>query len=456
MTTSLPDALTNAVLASISRLDYSVDPPKLSPHLWDRVCILTPEAKEENERLEFLGDAVMDACLAIELYKQIPEGTPHMYTEIRSALHRNLAFCHLANRMGLTTSGSTKSIGDVFETLMGAYFLEKGFQSLYEWTRRTFEPIIMAAYEAYSRFNRRRRKESMVDDLTGSLSLCSLFPSQHRASTSATARAQGKRRYTGTDIPSQIPPSSSPSVRASSYSKRPRSEQLPEAPAVMRDQPASELSYPDREVDQASVRGAPSTSVVGPTAVSDEGLFSSPISSEGTGGPVSPRSTASTGHPPLSMSLAAIPLPEFWEEFRTTDGKAFFVDHQTQTTTWDDPRKTLFGDDNFEDTDTSWSARLVAPLPEVPEIPAGNNASFPSDPNGNSYAQESQMRNNRTPLSISTLFPDLLQEGYTFESSGYSASNGADGIPEFCEIREASDGSAYLVDHAAGTIIRRE
>ena len=77
---NLPDALTNAVLACISRSDYHVEPPKLSADLWDRVCILTSESKAENERLEFLGDALMDACFALEMYKQIPHGTPHMYT----------------------------------------------------------------------------------------------------------------------------------------------------------------------------------------------------------------------------------------------------------------------------------------------------------------------------------------------------------------------------------------
>ena len=77
---TLAQTLTNAVLASISQPGYSVDPPKLSPDLWDRVCVLSPGAIAENERLEFLGDALMDACFGIELYKRIPDGTPHMYT----------------------------------------------------------------------------------------------------------------------------------------------------------------------------------------------------------------------------------------------------------------------------------------------------------------------------------------------------------------------------------------
>ncbi len=80
MTPTLPDTLTNAVLAAISDASFSVDIPKLSPDLWDRVCILTPENKAENERLEFLGDALMDACFGIDLYEKLPDGTPFMYT----------------------------------------------------------------------------------------------------------------------------------------------------------------------------------------------------------------------------------------------------------------------------------------------------------------------------------------------------------------------------------------
>ena len=51
--------------------------------------------------------------------------------------------------MGLTTSGQTKTIGDVFETIVGAYYTEKGFDALYQWTKRTYEPIIAATIDAF-------------------------------------------------------------------------------------------------------------------------------------------------------------------------------------------------------------------------------------------------------------------------------------------------------------------
>ena len=51
--------------------------------------------------------------------------------------------------MGLTTSGHTKSIGDVFETIAGAYYTEKGYDALYEWMKRTYDPIIPVAVNAF-------------------------------------------------------------------------------------------------------------------------------------------------------------------------------------------------------------------------------------------------------------------------------------------------------------------
>lgn len=89
---SLLDDLTNAVFKCISELDYTIDPPKLSLELWDRINAPSPESKAENERLEFLGDSLLDACFSIELYRQIPYGTPHMYTVSTLCYRFNCAF----------------------------------------------------------------------------------------------------------------------------------------------------------------------------------------------------------------------------------------------------------------------------------------------------------------------------------------------------------------------------
>ena len=77
---SVRAAINTAVYRSITEDQNQIDPPKLSPELWDYVSIQAPENRAESERLEFLGDALMDACIAIELYKAFPDGSPHKYT----------------------------------------------------------------------------------------------------------------------------------------------------------------------------------------------------------------------------------------------------------------------------------------------------------------------------------------------------------------------------------------
>lgn len=146
---------------------FSIDVPKLSPDLWERVSVQTPENKEENERLEFLGDKLMDSSIAIALYKGVPDGTPHKYTVsayqasvaastglggkvMLSVLHANRTFCHLARKMQIDYRGAdTKNIGDIFEVIVGAYYTEKGFEAVHAWAFRIYEPLVRDASIAF-------------------------------------------------------------------------------------------------------------------------------------------------------------------------------------------------------------------------------------------------------------------------------------------------------------------
>lgn len=60
-----------------------------------------------------------------------------------------------------------------------------------------------------------------------------------------------------------------------------------------------------------------------------------------TGGSVAPAATPSTATSPTAQSgtYADVPLPLGWEERRTPEGRPYFVDHHTRTTTWADPRR---------------------------------------------------------------------------------------------------------------------
>jgi ribonuclease III len=94
--------------------------------------------KNSNERLEFLGDAVLGSVVAEVLFKMYPYQDEGFLTELRSKivsrnnlnqLARKLGFDQLIqydNRMVNSTRQSSL-FGDAFEALVGAVYLDKGY-----------------------------------------------------------------------------------------------------------------------------------------------------------------------------------------------------------------------------------------------------------------------------------------------------------------------------------------
>ncbi len=90
-----------------------------------------------NERLEYLGDAVLSSVVAEYLYKKYPYQGEGFLTEMRSKIVSRASLNKLAHKIGLTdliqynkdSQGVFKSIeGDAFEALVGAIYLERGFE----------------------------------------------------------------------------------------------------------------------------------------------------------------------------------------------------------------------------------------------------------------------------------------------------------------------------------------
>ena len=89
-----------------------------------------------NERLEYLGDAVLSSVVADYLYKKFPYQHEGFLTEMRSRIVSRSRFNKLSLKMGLNklifqgngAFTSSKSIyGDTFEALVGAIYLDKGY-----------------------------------------------------------------------------------------------------------------------------------------------------------------------------------------------------------------------------------------------------------------------------------------------------------------------------------------
>ncbi len=102
-----------------------------------------------NERLEYLGDAVLDAVVAEYLFKKFPFKPEGDLTEMRSKLVKREHLGLLAHKMHLDqliemspNSHSKFAGGDAFEALIGAIFLDKG----YEKTKRIILQRIFADF----------------------------------------------------------------------------------------------------------------------------------------------------------------------------------------------------------------------------------------------------------------------------------------------------------------------
>ncbi len=90
-----------------------------------------------NERLEFLGDAVLDTILSDYLFEKFPDANEGFMTKIRSRIVNREILNQLAISMGIdkilvsnvSSNSTTRNLyGDALEALIGALFVEKGFK----------------------------------------------------------------------------------------------------------------------------------------------------------------------------------------------------------------------------------------------------------------------------------------------------------------------------------------
>lgn len=97
--------------------------------------------KVNNERLEYLGDAVLSSMVADMLYRKYPKQGEGFLSELRSKLVSRASLNKLAVKIGLeqliyynkAQHGVFKSMdGDAFEALVGAIYLEKGYEFTYK------------------------------------------------------------------------------------------------------------------------------------------------------------------------------------------------------------------------------------------------------------------------------------------------------------------------------------
>ena len=108
-----------------------------------------------NERLEFLGDAVLELVITNFLYKQFPDKDEGTLTSYRSALVNATTCSDIAlklsmNEFMLLSKGESKDTGrarqyilaNALEALIGAIYLDLGYDSAKDFIEKNFTPLI--------------------------------------------------------------------------------------------------------------------------------------------------------------------------------------------------------------------------------------------------------------------------------------------------------------------------
>jgi len=116
-----------------------------------------PNSTEDNERLEFLGDAVLDFIVGAWVYNRFPEMPEGDLTKLRSALVRNDQLAAFARQLNLgnalrlghgefITGGSQRDalLGSTFEAVIGAIYLDSGLGAVDAFVN----PLLEAARES--------------------------------------------------------------------------------------------------------------------------------------------------------------------------------------------------------------------------------------------------------------------------------------------------------------------
>ena len=107
-------------------------------------------ADENNERLEYLGDAILSGIVADFLFKKYPYKEEGFLTEMRSKMVNRNKLNEIAIKMGLkkitfynkfdNSLKMSQIFGNTLEAVVGAIYLDRGFKKTKQWV---FEAIVI-------------------------------------------------------------------------------------------------------------------------------------------------------------------------------------------------------------------------------------------------------------------------------------------------------------------------
>ncbi|MGB3543156.1 ribonuclease III [Rubrivirga sp.] len=139
---------------------------------------LQTNGTESNERLEFLGDAVLGTITAEVLYRRFPDRAEGLLTRTRATLVNGKALAGYATAIGLdalvlmsdnmeASDGRQNAtiLADSFEAIVGAIYLDLGFDAADRFVRRVLDQCVDLEVAAADKSNHKSRLLEYVQGL---------------------------------------------------------------------------------------------------------------------------------------------------------------------------------------------------------------------------------------------------------------------------------------------------
>ncbi|WP_323741834.1 ribonuclease III [Salinibacillus xinjiangensis] len=137
---------------------------------------------EDNERLEFLGDAVLELAVSQYLYRKNPDMAEGDLTKLRASIVCEPSLVHFAEKLNFNelvllgkgeemTGGRTRPalLADAFEAFIGALYLDQGFDTVLTFLGRYIFPTIKPGAFSHATDYKSLLQEVVQQDLDGQI-----------------------------------------------------------------------------------------------------------------------------------------------------------------------------------------------------------------------------------------------------------------------------------------------
>ena len=142
---------------SVAALQQRLGLAFAQPELLERALTHRSAGAQHNERLEFLGDAVLQTSISALLYERFAGSDEGDLTRVRAHLVREDSLARVALAIGLPevlrlSEGEWRGGGaqrpsilaDALEAVLGAVYMDRGYEAALEVVRRLFGEVIQA------------------------------------------------------------------------------------------------------------------------------------------------------------------------------------------------------------------------------------------------------------------------------------------------------------------------